>query len=76
MENIIYRKLTVEDCILINQINPSQYIGKAWREVGGKRQLIQINYQDTDWPNGYESHYNNLKRTILNKGSADVTPIS
>lgn len=33
MKNIAYRKLTVEECELINGMNPSQYIGKAWREV-------------------------------------------
>jgi len=70
MENIIYRKLTVEECERINEMNPSQYIGKAWREVNGKRQLVEINYQDLDWPNGYEHHFSNLKRTILRDGIA------
>ena len=70
MESAIYRKLELEDCERINEINPSQYIGKAWREVEGVRQLIDINYQDSDWPNGYENHYNNLKRTIINDGVA------
>lgn len=70
MENIIYRKLTLEECERINEMNPSQYIGKAWREVNGKRQLVEINYQDLDWANGYEHHYSNLKKAILNKGVA------
>jgi GNAT superfamily N-acetyltransferase len=70
MGDISYRKLTVEECERIKEINPSQYIGKAWREVNGKRQLVEINYQDSDWPNGYEHHYGNLKSTILNNGFA------
>lgn len=70
MENIIYRKLTANECEKINEMNPSQYIGKAWREVNGKRQLVEINYQDSDWPNGYEEHYSNLKETILSAGTA------
>lgn len=70
MRNILYRKLTVEECECINGMNPSQYIEKAWRNVDGKRQLVEINYKDSDWPNGYEHHYNNLKGTILNGGSA------
>lgn len=70
MENIKYRKLKVEECEKINEMNPSQYIGKAWREVDGKRQLVEINYHDLDWPNGYEYHYNNLRDTILNGGVA------
>lgn len=70
MENVIYRKLAVEDCQCINEMNPSQYIGKAWRKVNGKHQLVEINYHDLDWPNGYEYHYNNLRETIINEGSA------
>ena len=70
MENILYRTLTEEECERINEMNPSQYIEKAWREVYGKRQLVDINYQDTDWPNGYQHHYSNLKSTILNGGTA------
>jgi GNAT superfamily N-acetyltransferase len=70
MENIIYKELTVEECERIKEINASQYIGKAWREVNGKRQLVEINYQDLDWPNGYEHHYSNLKKTIINDGVA------
>ena len=70
MENITYRKLTVEECERIKEMNPSQYIARAWRELDGKRQLVEINYQDADWPEGYENHYNNLKDTILNGGSA------
>ncbi|MGL5087757.1 MAG: GNAT family N-acetyltransferase [Clostridium sp.] len=67
---IIYRKLKVDECERINEMNPSQYIGKAWREVDGVRKLIEIDYNDLDWPNGYEHHYNNLKTTIENEGFA------
>ncbi|MBU3141916.1 GNAT family N-acetyltransferase [Clostridium sp. CF012] len=70
MSSVIYRKLSVEECRFINEMDPSQYIGKAWREVDGKRQLVEINYQDCDWPNGYEYHISHLKETILNGGSA------
>jgi len=70
MGDVIYRKLELEECEYINKMNPSQYIGKAWRDVGGKRKLVEINYQDCDWPNGYEYHLRNLKKTILSEGSA------
>lgn len=36
MENIIYRKLELEDCERINDINPTQFIGKAWCEMEGR----------------------------------------
>jgi GNAT superfamily N-acetyltransferase len=70
MLSVKSRKLTIEECELINDINPSQYIKNAWREVYGKRQLIEINYQDSDWANGYEHHFNSLKATILSEGVA------
>lgn len=70
MDHILYRKLTLDECERIKEMNPSQYIGKAWREVEGRRQLVDINYHDTDWPNGYEHHYNNLRKTISDGGSA------
>jgi len=70
MTEIVYRKLELEQCELIKGMNPSQYIGKAWREIEGKRQLIDINYHDLDWPNGYENHLSNMKKTLINGGIA------
>lgn len=67
---LVYRKLSLEECECIKEIDPSQYIGKAWREIEGNRQLVEINYQDEDWPNGYEYHISHLRETILNGGSA------
>ncbi|WP_163883188.1 hypothetical protein [Paenibacillus favisporus] len=55
-----YRKLSFEEAELINGMNPSQYIKNAWREVAGKRQLVEINYYDKDWPNGYDYHLSHL----------------
>jgi len=70
MLNVNYRVLIIDDCEQIKDMNPSQYIERAWREVDGKRQLININYQDNAWPNGYEHHFTNLKETILNDAYA------
>lgn len=70
VENITYRRIDIEECDKIKQINASQYIGKAWREVNGKRQLIAINYQDPDWPNGYDDHLSSLRATIQGGGIA------
>lgn len=49
MLSVQYRKLAIEEFVLIKDMNPSQYINNAWREVDGKRQLVKINYQDSDW---------------------------
>ena len=54
MKEIYYRKLNLNECDKIKEINPTQYVGKAWREVEGIRQLVNINYLDKDWPNGYD----------------------
>lgn len=70
MEAITFRTLEKNECERILEINASQYIGRAWREVNGKRQLVEINYQDPEWPNGYEEHLNGLKNTIARGGSA------
>ncbi len=57
MKEIYYRKLNLNECDKIKEINPTQYVGKAWREVEGIRQLVNINYLDKDWPNGYDIIY-------------------
>lgn len=70
MGNLDYRELRLDECEAINDMNPAQYIGRAWREKDGIRQLVEINYQDTNWPNGYENHLNNMKKTIIDGGHA------
>jgi GNAT superfamily N-acetyltransferase len=69
-EKILIKPLTINECDFIRQIDASMYIKRAYREVNGKRQLVEINYHDPDWPNGYENHLNNLKETIQMGGCA------
>lgn len=69
-ENVYFRQLDYNECERIREIDASQYIGKAWRDVDGVRQLIDINYQDPDFPNGYENHLSALRETINSHGSA------
>ncbi len=66
---ILYRKLTLEECSRIREIDPSQYIGRAWREAQGRRQLVQIDYSQADFPNGFENHLASLVSTIQTGGS-------
>ena len=70
MDGINLRKLTIGDCKYLNDIDPSQYIKNAWREVDGIRQLIEIDFHEHDWPNGYQYHISGLKNTIMNDGAA------
>jgi GNAT superfamily N-acetyltransferase len=67
---LTYRKMTLTECDKINEMDAAQYIGRAWREVEGARKLIDIDYLDPTWPNGYDVHYNNLKSTISSEGEA------
>ena len=70
MQTITYRQLDITEAERIKEIDASQFIGKAWREVDGTRQLAEINYQDPDFPEGYENHLEALKKTITSGGSA------
>jgi N-acetylglutamate synthase-like GNAT family acetyltransferase len=70
MGSLYFRSLEYEECEKIKEINASQYIGRAWRNIDGQGQLVVIDYQDPDWPNGYETHLNNLKKTFKEGGSA------
>jgi len=70
MSSVVFRQLEMEDCIRINEINPSQFIGKAWREIDGRCQLVDINYHESNWPNGYENHLLGLQKTIKKGGFA------
>ncbi|SCZ80041.1 GNAT family N-acetyltransferase [Acidaminobacter hydrogenoformans] len=67
---IEYRTLEQKDCSKIKDIDASQYIGRAWRKVEGQLQLVKIDYLDPSWPNGYETHYNNLLEAVEGDGAA------
>ncbi|MGL4335934.1 MAG: GNAT family N-acetyltransferase [Turicibacter sp.] len=65
-----YRKMDVSEKNLIKRINGAQYINRAYREIDGKRQLVQINYQDNSLPNGVEWHINQFERSLQLGGVA------
>jgi GNAT superfamily N-acetyltransferase len=67
---ISYRQMMLEDCGKMFEIDASQYIGRAWRDVGGSRQLVTIDYHDSTWPNGEENHYKKLIDTVHTSGDA------
>lgn len=70
MGEILYRKLEIGECERIQEIDASQYIGRAWREVDGVRQLVKIDYMDPDFPAGYDEHLAALKSTMEEGGAA------
>ncbi|MGH4123445.1 MAG: GNAT family N-acetyltransferase [Clostridium sp.] len=69
-KNIEFRILTINECDRISEIDPSQLIEKAWRNVDGQYKLVTINYMESDWPDGYETYRDELKNTIASGGIA------
>lgn len=70
MENIIFRELEIEDCDKMQEINPRHYIKNAWRLVDGKRTLVEIDYLEEGWPDGYERYHSELVNILKNFGKA------
>lgn len=68
MAEITYKEIQLNEIDKIKEINPTQFIGRAWRNVKGKRELVDINYLDEDWPNGYDYHLKNACKTLNNSG--------
>ena len=62
--DITYRQLAQNEYERIKEIDASQFIKRAWREINSVRQLVEINWQDYDFPNGYETHLAALKGTF------------
>ena len=54
----------------IREIDASTFVKRAWRLVDGVKQWVAINWQDEDFPNGYENHLAALKATFANDGFA------
>lgn len=67
-----YRKLHLEEADRIAEIDATHFIKNVWRrnEVTGEYGLVEINWTDTELPNGFEWHLNRLKETIKNGGTA------
>ena len=68
MADYHYRSLAPSESGRIREIDASQYISRAYREVDGTRQLVQINYQDPDFPEGFQNHLERVEDTLRNNG--------
>lgn len=67
---VTYRDLEIKECERIREVDASQYIERAWREMDGQRQLVEIRYLDRDFPNGYAQHLQRLTNTLQEGGVA------
>ncbi len=65
-----FRFLLPGECGRIREIDTSQYIGRAWREVDGVRRLLEINDHDPDFPNGFDHHLAALTGVLASGGFA------
>ncbi len=64
MKKLHYRKMLISESDKINDINPRHYIKDAWRLVNNKRQLVEINYLEEGWPEGYDRYKNEFIRVL------------
>lgn len=69
-EEIQYRKLSLDECDRISEIDPSQWIENVWRKIDGQYKLIKINYKEESWPDGYETYRDGLIYAINSGGVA------
>ena len=67
-----YRKLHLEEAERIAEIDATHFIKNVWRrnEVTGEYGLVEINWTDTELPNGFGWHLNRFKETMKNGGTA------
>lgn len=67
-----YRELLPEEAERILEIDATNYIKNVWRfdENVQEYRLVEINWTDTELPNGFEWHLNRLKETLSDGGAA------
>jgi predicted GNAT superfamily acetyltransferase len=66
--HIDYRQLLASECERISEIDAGTFVKRAWRKVDGVKQWIDLNWQDEDFPEGYENHLMALKKTFESGG--------
>ena len=67
-----YRKLSFNEADRIAEIDATHFIKNVWRinEATGEYGLVEINWTDTELPNGFDWHLNRFKETVKNGGTA------
>jgi len=70
MAHITFRNIEIHEVDRISEIDASIYIKYAWRDIDGKKQLIELNYDEQGYPNGLDEHIKALIDTITNNGYA------
>ena len=66
--NISYRELASHEAERIGELVISNFIKRAWRNVNGVMQWVEINWWDKNLPDGYENHLAALKEVFEEGG--------
>lgn len=66
-----YRKLLPQEAERIAELDATHFIKNVWRkDTSGEYKLVQINWTDTELPNGFDWHLRHFRETLRNGGSA------
>ena len=65
------RALQIDEANRIAEIDATNYIRNAWRkDSSGEYRLLEINWTDTELPNGFEWHLRRFRQTLVSGGTA------
>ena len=67
---MLYRQLNLDESNKIREIDGECYVNKAWRKIGGTRQLIVIDWTDHELPNGLSWHIEHFEKSQIEGGKA------
>lgn len=66
-----YREMQLQEAERISEIDATHFIKNVWRrDASGKYRLLEINWTDTELPNGFGWHLRRFRETLENGGTA------
>lgn len=66
-----YRELQLKEAERIVEIDATHFVKNVWRkDVSGKYRLLEINWTDTELPNGFNWHLRRFREALENDGTA------
>lgn len=66
-----YRELQLRDAERIAEINATHFVKNVWRkDASGEYRLLEINWTETELPNGFAWHLRRFREALENSGTA------
>ena len=66
-----YRKMELSEAERIAEIDAAHFVRNVWRkDASGEYRLLEINWTDTELPNGFDWHLRRFKEALGNGGTA------